>query len=199
MQSALSVTETPIEAPPQRLVDEHRALMARIAVDRDRHAFEALFTYYGPRLKAMLLKSGADHALAEDLVQDVMMTVWRKVELYAPDRGTVSSWIYTIARNARIDRLRRNSSQPYEDVETLELASADKGAEEETFANQQATHIAEALAGLPHEQRQVIELAFVHDISQSGIAEQLALPLGTVKSRMRLAYAKLKTGLEEIR
>jgi RNA polymerase sigma-70 factor (ECF subfamily) len=198
MRAALRVTNLSDDAAPGRLIDAHKTLMVKVATNRDREAFGALFAYFGPRVKALMLKAGADHALAEDLVQDVMMTVWRKVELYAPDRGTVSTWVYTIARNARIDRLRRNSSRPYDDIDELELASGDKNAEEETFSGQQAERIAIALAELPEEQREIIELSYMHDMAQSGIAAKLGLPLGTVKSRMRLAYGKLKAKLEDL-
>ena len=151
---------------------------------------------YGPRVKSWLVKSGSDSALADDLMQDVMMTVWRKVDLYNPKYGAASTWIFTIARNARIDRLRRSSSQPYLDVETIELASDEADGEDETFANQRAELVAEALAELPDEQKQVMELAFMEDLAQSEIAEKLSVPLGTVKSRMRLAYGKLRSKLE---
>ncbi len=199
MRVALHVTDYPTNPICGSPAEHHRQLMARLAADRDRDAFAELFDHFGPRIKAMLMKSGADHALAEDLVQDVMISVWRKVDSYAPERGTVSSWIFTIARNARIDRLRRGSSRPYEDVSDLELASDDPSAEDEILAGQRADRVGEAMADLPQEQRQVVELAFIHDISQSAIAQKLDLPLGTVKSRLRLAYGKLKTELEDIR
>ncbi len=199
MQTAERVTHSPHGSAPERLNDEHKALIGKVAASRDRSAFESLFAHFGPRVKTLMLKAGTGHAQAEDLVQDVMMTVWRKVDLYAPERGTVSTWIYTIARNARIDRLRRNSSRPYEDLDDVDLVSEDADAEAETLAGQQATRIAEALKELPKEQREIIELAFVHDLPQSEIATKLALPLGTVKSRMRLSYAKLRTMLEELK
>ncbi|MCC0049316.1 MAG: sigma-70 family RNA polymerase sigma factor [Rhodobiaceae bacterium] len=167
-----------------------------MADGRDRDAFREIFEYYGPRVKSWLVKSGSDSALADDLMQDVMMTVWRKVDLYNPKYGAASTWIFTIARNARIDRLRRSSSQPYLDVETIELASDEADGEDETFANQRAELVAEALAELPDEQKQVMELAFMEDLAQSEIAEKLSVPLGTVKSRMRLAYGKLRSKLE---
>lgn len=179
-------------------VDTHQALMARIAESADREAFETLFAYFGPRVKALMIKSGADHAQAEDLVQDVMMTLWRKVHLYSPERGSVSSWIFTIARNARIDRLRRKSSRPYDDVDDLELASDDLDGEEVTNLSQRAERVTEALVDLPPEQRQIIELAYIKDMPQREISEYLDLPLGTVKSRMRLAYGKLRKKLEDL-
>lgn len=199
MQTAERVTYSSDGSAPERANDEHRVLMAKVAASQDRAAFAMLFDHFGPRVKTLMLKAGADHAQAEDLVQDVMMTVWRKVDLYAPERGTVSTWIYTIARNARIDRLRRSSSQPYEDLDDVDVASDDADAEAETLAGQQARRIAEALQELPPEQREIIQLAFIDDLPQSEIAAKLALPLGTVKSRMRLAYAKLRTMLEELK
>lgn len=199
MRAAIRVTEPPNDAAPETLADEHKCLVARIAAERDRAAFGMLFDYFGPRIKALMLRGGADHALAEDLAQDVMMTVWRKVELYAPDRGTVGAWIFTIARNARIDRLRRGSSRPYEDVDSLDLMSGERDAEEETFASQQAARVADAMAELPKEQRQIVELSFVNDMPQSEIAAKLVLPLGTVKSRLRLAYTKLRVELEDLK
>jgi len=199
MRLAIIVNHPENGDPPTSPAELHKTLIARIAANRDRDAFRALFEHFGPRVKALMVKAGADHALAEDLVQDVMMTVWRKVELYTPQRGAVGTWIYTIARNARIDRLRRHSSRPYEDLDGLELPSDEPSVEDEVQASQQAEQVGEALAELPDEQRRIIELAFIQDKSQSEIADQLALPLGTVKSRMRLAYQKLKARLEHSR
>jgi RNA polymerase sigma-70 factor (ECF subfamily) len=174
------------------------ALMSRVR-QRDRAAFEELFVHFGPRVKALMLKSGAEHTLAEDIVQDVFMAVWRKADYYLPERGAVSTWIFSIARNARIDRLRRHSSRPYEDIAEMELEAPGLDAEQEFAATERADKVADALVELPDEQRQIIELAYMHDMAQSEIAKRLSLPLGTVKSRMRLAYAKLKQKLEEVR
>jgi len=127
------------------------------------------------------------------------MTVWKKVHLFSPERGSVSAWIFTIARNARVDRLRRGSSQPYLDIDDLEVMSDDPDGEEMTFVSQRADKVALALRELPEVQRRIIELAFVEDISQSEIAKKLVVPLGTVKSRMRLAYDKLKIKLEDLK
>lgn len=185
--------------PDHDLVSRHRDLLARLASRQDRDAFRELFEYFAPRIKSWLLKSGSDAALAEDLMQDVMLTVWRKVHLYNPRFGAASTWIFTIARNARIDRLRRASSRPYIDIDDLEMASDAADGEEETFLQQRASLVAAALDELPQEQAQVMKLAFVEDLPQSQIATRLALPLGTVKSRMRLAYEKLRHKLEVLR
>jgi len=173
--------------------------MVQVALEQDWAAFQELFIYFGPRVKAMMLKAGADNALAEDMVQDTMTKVWRKAGLYVSNRGAVSTWIYTVARNARIDRLRRASSQAYDDIDDLDLAADEPSGEDLALQSQQASSIAEAVHTLPNEQRTVIELAFMHDLTQSEIAEKLALPLGTVKSRLRLAYSKLKVKLEDYR
>ncbi len=190
--------ETTREDPgsDQRLL---QSLIADIALNQDRAAFEALFVRFGPRIKGMMLKSGASEDVAEDLVQDVMMTVWRKAALYAPDRGNVSTWIFTIARNARIDKLRRQPTQPYIDVETVTLESDAPDAEEVVIGSQHDSIVREAVALLPKEQKTVIQMAFTDYKPQSEIAKELDLPIGTVKSRMRLAYQKLKEHLEELR
>ena len=199
MLAAEVVTNSTGESSAHAQAEVHRALMGRIAASQDRAAFEELFAYFAPRVKAVMLKSGADSGLAEDLVQDVMMTVWRKVALYAPERGSVSAWVFTIARNARIDRMRRGASRTYEDVHELEIAADSPTAEDEALSNQQAEQVSEALDKLPDEQRRIIELAYINDMPQSQIAETLALPLGTVKSRMRLAYEKMRVSLEEMK
>jgi len=193
---ALSATRVDRSRPAEEI--DFTDLMVRVR-ERDRPAFERLFNHFGPRVKAVMLKSGADPALAEDIVQDVFTAVWRKAGQFAPERGTVSAWIFTIARNVRIDRLRRQSSLPYEDVHAIELADDRESSEEALDTAQRAERVAGAVVELPDDQRLVIELAYIHDLAQTEIARRLSLPLGTVKSRMRLAYAKLKQTLEEIR
>ena len=147
----------------------------------------------------MMLKSGADHALSEDLAQEAMMAVWRKSHLYSSERGAVSTWIFTIARNIRIDKLRRGSSRAYEDLDTIEVVSEEPDASENVSAQQEAEQVTLAMSELPEQQRQIIELAFVQDLPHQQIAQKLDVPLGTVKSRMRLAYAKLRVVLEELK
>lgn len=182
-----------------KLAQHHSQLVERVAQSQDWDAFQELFLYFGPRVKAMMLKAGADNAQAEDLVQDTMTKVWRKAATYAVKRGAVSTWIFTIARNARIDRIRKASSQPYDDIDDVELAADEPSGDEHIYASQRATLVADAVRELPPEQRKVIELAFLHDLPQREIATKLAVPLGTVKSRMRLAYAKLSLKLGDFK
>ncbi|WP_244444248.1 sigma-70 family RNA polymerase sigma factor [Lutibaculum baratangense] len=191
------------DPPLAAVTDEMAGLISRIAESRDREAFQALFVHYGPRVKGLLLRKGADPDVAEDLMQETMLAVWNKAALYHPARGSVATWIFTIARNLRIDRLRKESSQHFEDIDGMEIGQdsvshlpASVAQDDQVIAREEGAYVVEALSELPPEQAQILQLAFVDDLSQREIAEQLSLPLGTVKSRMRLAYRKLKLALE---
>lgn len=189
-------TEDPKGKSDQEL---HEELIADVASSQDRKAFEGLFVSFAPRIKGMMLGSGASNDLAEDIMQEVMLTVWRKAGLYSAGRGSVATWIFTIARNARIDRLRRQPVQPYVDVETISIACDAPSAEAAVIGSQNDERVREALDLLPKEQRVVIEMAFLQFMPQSEIAAKLDLPIGTVKSRTRLAYKKLKEKLEDLK
>ena len=171
-------------------------LLARVAEKRDRLAFAELFDAYGPRLKSFMMRKGAGAELAEDLVQDAMLAVWTKAGLYAPEKGSVTTWIYTIARNLRIDRLRRESSAHFTDLDGYDAADEGPESDELIIRAEQGRLVTEALENLPQEQKQILQMSFVEDMAQSEISAKLGLPLGTVKSRMRLAYRKLKGMLE---
>jgi len=173
-------------------------LLIRIAKARDRAALAALFKLFAPRLKSMMLKLGADNALADDLVQETLLTVWRKAELYSADRGAPSTWIFTIARNLRIDQLRRQSNKPYEDLDGLELASDAPLGSFVIEQNQVIARVTKALEALPEEQREVVRLSFIHNLPHAEIASKVGIPLGTVKSRLRLAYDRLRPMLEDL-
>ena len=168
-------------------------LLLQVGRSRDVDAFEALFRHFGPRIKAFMAK--VDRSRAEELMQETMMMVWRKAALFDASRGVAASWIFTIARNQRIDALRRDRRAEI-DPDDPALVPESPLAADLAFDNyQNAKLMREALAGLPPEQFEVLELAFYQDQSQSEIATHLALPLGTVKSRMRLGFAKLRTAL----
>lgn len=169
----------------------------KVAQGRDQQAFRTLFLTFGPKVKAMMLRCGADAETAEEIAQETMIAVWRKAHLFAANKGSVSTWIYTIARNLRIDRIRRHHPvwQAYDDG-FHELPSEDELPEARIAREQEEASVLAALDTLPPEQRQVIQLAFVDGLSHSQIAEKLRLPLGTVKSRVRLAYQKLRGMVE---
>lgn len=170
-------------------------LMARIARFRDRDAFQSLFVTVGPSVKGMLLRQGADHGTAEEIVQETFLMVWRKAEQYASDRGSASTWIYTIARNLRIDRLRREV--PWQELTEDHLQQvSDEPLQDELLASHQIqSRMRSVLESLPADQTEVVMLAYVEGLSHGEIAARLGIPLGTVKSRMRLAYQKIKNSV----
>jgi RNA polymerase sigma-70 factor, ECF subfamily len=173
-------------------------LLQRIAVSRDRAAFAQLFDSYAPRVKSFMMRKGANPDQAEDLVQETMITVWSKAGLYASDRGGVSTWIFTIARNLRIDRLRREKSNMFTDLDDYDAESLDIAQDDAMGRNQEDAQVARALAQIPPEQRELLILSYVEDLPQSEIATRLQIPLGTVKSRMRLAYNRMRKLLETV-
>ena len=173
-------------------------LLQRIVLGQDRTALAALFALYGPRVKSMMLKLGANNALAEDLVQETFLTVWRKAALYTAQRGAASTWIFTIARNLRIDQLRRQSNKPYEDLETVQLASDLPSGSTLAEQHQVIERVTAALVMLSPEQQEVVRLSFINDMPHAQIAESIGIPLGTVKSRLRLAYERLRPLLEDL-
>lgn len=165
-------------------------VLTAIARDQDQEAFSALFRNFAPKVKAFLLKSGADESLAEEVMQDVMGTVWRKAEQYDPARASVATWIFTIARNRKIDLLRKYARPQPED---LPWGPEEEPDQEDVLGLQQdSARLVEALNSLPAKQRELIERAYYGDLSHSEIAAETGLPLGTIKSRIRLALDRLR-------
>ncbi len=174
-------------------------LLQKVAQSRDVDAFRKLFELYGPRVKSYMMRQGADATTAEDLAQETLLTVWRKAQLYSDEKGSATTWIFTIARNLRIDRLRREVSwQPLPENRDEE-ASDGPSPEEEVTERERRDKVRAVLSTLPPDQSEVVTLSYVEGLSHSEIAERLGLPLGTVKSRMRLAYQKVKEAVEDIR
>jgi len=173
-------------------------LLYRIAQSRDPEAFAELFDSYAPRLKSYMIRQGADAATAEELAQETLLTVWRKAQLYSGEKGSASTWIYTIARNLRIDRIRRE--HPWQELPEgmNEEASDDTPPDEAVSERERSQRVRDALTSLPSEQHEVVVLSYLDGLSHSEIAERLGLPLGTVKSRMRLAYQKLRESVEDL-
>jgi RNA polymerase sigma factor (sigma-70 family) len=173
------------------------ALILRLRDSQDREAFAALFQHFAPRVKAFLMKSGSSASIAEECAQDVMATVWQKAALYEPARASVATWIFTIARNRRIDIARRDRRP---EPETLDWGPVDVADQADIYAVEEETRqLALALATLPENQRAVIQRAFYGDLTHSEIASETGLPLGTIKSRMRLALVRLRHKLTETR
>jgi RNA polymerase sigma-70 factor (ECF subfamily) len=173
--------------------------VAAIAAARDQTAFRRLFGHFGPRVKAYLMRTGSDAAQAEDLVQEVMASVWRRAETFDPRQSNVGTWIFTIARNKRIDAFRRERRPEIDWNDPLLVPGEEPGADEGMELEQTAKRVKEALKLLPPEQAALLKMAFYEDKSHSVIAAESGLPLGTVKSRLRLAFAKLRQSLRDER
>ncbi len=165
---------------------------------RSVQAFETLFTHYGPRIRAFMIKRGADKALAEELMQETMMQIWNKAALFDPARGSVSSWTFTVARNVRIDAYRKSKRPEFDPNDPAFVPEDVQPADRELEARDDASRLRMALSKLPPEQSKLLELSFFEEISHSSIAERMNLPLGTVKSRIRLAFSRLRDALGEM-
>ena len=177
--------------------DGHAALIVAVAGARDRAAFAALFRHFAPRIKSMMLRSGAPAEQAEVLTQEAMLTVWRKAGLFDPRGASASGWIFRIAQNLRIDALRHTRrekaidfSEPVDDPGAPPDAVVDAG--------QVEAHVRRAIRELSPEQLQVVVLSFFESRPHAEIAALLQLPLGTVKSRLRLAFKRLRALLDEV-
>lgn len=171
-------------------------LLLRVAERGDTEAFRELFQSFAPRIKSYMMRKGADSAMAEELAQETLLTVWRKASLYSSDKGTAATWIFTIARNLHIDRLRRETAWQALPDGHEEKASDDPLPDELVSEQERQQRVQAALLVLPTDQKDVVQLSFVEGLSHSEIAERLKLPLGTVKSRMRLAYQKIREAVE---
>lgn len=189
------------EPGENRRADERSGLadlMSRVAADRDRLAFADLFAHFAPRLKSYLRRQGAADAVAEDLVQDVMLTVWRRAQQFDRSKASLATWIFTIARNRRIDILRRERRPEIDPDDPVLTPDPSVPADIEVEREQGAERLRAAIATLPAAQADLLRLAFFEEQSHSDIAAGTRLPLGTVKSRIRLAVQKLRAELEDL-
>ncbi len=177
--------------------DEAADLIEAIASRQDRAAFASLFRHFAPRVKAFIMRGGTDAEAAQEVAQEALIMVWRKAASFDRERASAATWIYTIARNKRIDLLRR-SARPIDTEDWLVVyAPEDEDADKSVLAGQTYTRVKELLGGLSEDQLVVIRKAFFEDKTHTVIAEELKLPLGTVKSRIRLALGRLREALEK--
>lgn len=162
----------------------------------NRESFRALFQYYAPRVKGYLRRLATDDAAAEELAQEVMLTVWRKAAQFDPRQASASTWIFRIARNRRIDMARR-ANKPGLDADEPMLQPVETEAPDfAAHARDREARVQAALKLLPDDQVRLLRLAFFDGLSHSEIAEQEGVALGTVKSRIRLAFGKLRGQLD---
>lgn len=185
------VTQPPTQISPQT------TWMLAVRDRRDRAAFSALFDHFAPRLKGFVMRSGAGSAQAEEIVQDVMLTVWRKAEQFDPARAQVSAWIYRIARNRQIDVIRKEG-RPLPD-ELGEDPSTELDASQILAVEQEISQLKKALERLKPDQREIIKQAYLGELTQQEISAQTGLPLGTIKSRIRLGLERLRHEMKDLR
>lgn len=164
---------------------------------RDRAAFALLFDHFAPRLKGFIMRSGTGSGQAEEIVQEVMLTVWRKAEQFDPERAQVSAWIYQIARNRQIDVIRKENRPLPEEL--AEDPGAEADASQILAVEQEAKQLKDALTRLKPDQRNIIEKAYLGDLTHQEISTQTGIPLGTIKSRIRLGLERLRHELKELR
>jgi RNA polymerase sigma factor (sigma-70 family) len=177
------------------------ALMMAVAQHQDRQAFSRLFQHYAPRLKTWLMRTGSEPEFADDLVQDSFVLLWRKAAQFDASRARVAAWLFTIARNLRVDR-KRGTSEAWlsiESVDAEQIADPSPSADARLAGARSGDRVRHALTRLSSDQRTLVQLAFYDDKSHSSIASEMHLPLGTVKTRLRAAAARLRQLLEEER
>jgi RNA polymerase sigma factor (sigma-70 family) len=199
----MEVLTMPMDPRRTPTTEEINEWMRAVASNAARPAFAALFRHFAPRIKGFLVRSGADEALAEELAQEAMSVLWQRAGTFDPARGQVSTWLYTIARNLRIEHHRRQARVAEApaggwDADLLP-AGMELAPDELLLAAQRERSVRQALAELPAEQARVLQLAFFDEHPHSRIAQDLGIPVGTVKSRIRLALGRLRDTLGGVR
>jgi RNA polymerase sigma-70 factor (ECF subfamily) len=187
-------------APAERMLDQapdFSALVLAVAQRQDKQAFAQLFQHYAPRVKSYLMRHGADDGQAEEIVQETMLSLWRKAGMFDPLKASAGTWIFTIARNLRIDAIRKGRRPEFDPDDPAFVPDPEQSADDSLEAGEMRVKIREALNDLPEEQASVVRLSFFEDKPHGEIAKQLALPLGTVKSRLRLAMRRIRVALGE--
>ncbi|HSD39851.1 MAG TPA: sigma-70 family RNA polymerase sigma factor [Rhodocyclaceae bacterium] len=194
---ALTVVPSDPERSP-RPEDDWAGLLCAVAERQDHEAFARLFTHFAPRIKRHLMLGGSPEILAEELAQEALVAVWRKAAMFDPLQAAASTWIFTIARNLRVDLLRRRQGiEPLDAPFDFDMIEADEpAADERLHAARLSERVRSALVQLSPEHQQVLRLSYFDEEPHSRIAVELGIPLGTVKSRVRLAVAQLRRLLE---
>jgi RNA polymerase sigma factor (sigma-70 family) len=174
-------------------------LIGRVASHADREAFEGLFEHFAPRIKGLMMKAGCSADEAEEIAQSTLVVVWRKAGQFDPKSAGASAWIFTIARNLRIDYLRRQArvGRLSEDAELGNAPDAAESADVVISRVEETVRVKAAIERLSDEQSKVIRLSFIEEMPHPEIASRLGIPLGTVKSRIRLAMNRLRDLLDE--
>ena len=171
------------------------ALLVRVAENQDKDAFAELFGHFAPRVKSYVLKLGCSDTMAEDLAQQTLIQVWRKAKLFDATKAAASTWVFRIARNLRIDALRKEKHHQFDDYDFDTIEDNSDDAETQVSREQTRDRMREALSSLSPDQAEVVRLSFYEGLSHGDIAKMLGVPLGTVKSRTRAALEKLRVAM----
>jgi len=194
LNGGMQDTHTPLADQAPSLED----LLVAVGRERDRLAFGALFGHFAPRLKTYLRRLGCESGAAEELVQEVMLLVWRRAETYDPAQASASTWVFTIARNKRVDSLRREQRPEFDPNDPALVPDADEPADRRMETRQSNDRLRAALKDLPPEQAELLRMAYFEDKPHSVISAENGIPLGTVKSRLRLAVDRLRKALRDV-
>jgi RNA polymerase sigma factor (sigma-70 family) len=192
-----SDTDRPL---PRRYVapaDDLDDLLSAVGAERDGEAFTLLFDHFRPRVHAQMLRLGLAPFTAADVTQDVMETIWRKAHLFDRRKSAAATWVFHIARNRRIDVRRRSREFSYAAEHFFTIPDPTPRSDDRIDTAQREASVRAALDDLPQEQFTLVKLAFFDGLSHATIAERTQLPLGTVKSRLRLAFARLRRYLHD--
>jgi len=173
-------------------------LMAAVAKSRDVEAFEAVYSHFSPRVRSYMVRlTKGNRVLAEELTQETMMKVWHKAELFDPSKAQASTWIFTIARNRMIDAMRRGARAEFDVNDPAFVPDQIEAADAAIERRQDAQRLQQAMMTLKGKYIEVLRMSFFDGLTHPIIAQKLDLPLGTVKSRIRLACEKLRMALQE--
>ena len=181
--------------PREKELPNFSELLINVGQNQDKAAFADIFQHFAPRVKSYMLKLGSVDEVAEELAQQTLLKVWRKAQLFDPGKAAASTWIFRIARNLRIDTLRKQKHFFDDDYDLDGIVDEQEDVEDKVSREQKSLNITLALSALPQEQTRIIRLSFYDGLSHSEIANQLEIPLGTVKSRIRLAFGHLRKSL----
>jgi len=173
-------------------------LLELVGATQDRDAFARLFAAIAPRVKAFMMNGGSDPALAEEITQETFIRVWRKAGQFDPKKASAVTWIFTIARNLRIDRLRKENRPALDPDEPMLVPDDSPSPLQNLEQSIIVERVKRSIKDLPEDQREVVHLSFIEGLSHQEIADETGLPLGTVKSRLRLSFEKLRQALGDL-
>ena len=185
-----------LQSDPKAVAMALSKSIVRIAETRDEASFEIVFRHFAPRLKSYFLRLGADSSLAEEITQEALVLVWRNAAQFDPSKASASAWVFTIARNQSVDRFRRTRRPAFDPTDPAFVSDVEAGPDQQLERAETDQRVREVMSALSANEKNVLMLSFYENHSHGEIAKQLNLPIGTVKSRIRLAFAKIRAALD---